>query len=148
MTLFFPDLNVWLALSSSSHIHSRQAWHWFSGVSEPSALLFARYTQLGLLRLLTNTSVSGAEALTVEAAWNVYDALIVDPRIRFSSEPEGVDATLRKLTRRFAKLTAPKVIGDCYLLALAESAGATLVTFDKALSSLARSEGLRSLIPE
>jgi hypothetical protein len=28
MTLFFLDLNVWLALSDTGHAHSADAWKW------------------------------------------------------------------------------------------------------------------------
>jgi predicted nucleic acid-binding protein len=30
MTSFFPDLNVWLALSVASHSHSAAAWRWMN----------------------------------------------------------------------------------------------------------------------
>jgi predicted nucleic acid-binding protein len=59
MTSFFPDLNVWLALSVSGHSHSRRAWQWLDGLTDEVTLLFSRYTQIGLLRLLTNASVMG-----------------------------------------------------------------------------------------
>ena len=33
MTSFFPDLNVWLALSFTKHSHSIDAWRWLNKLS-------------------------------------------------------------------------------------------------------------------
>jgi hypothetical protein len=52
MTSFFLDLNVWLALSFNGHTHSSAAWGWLKELPNDTALLFSRYTHLGLLRLL------------------------------------------------------------------------------------------------
>jgi hypothetical protein len=54
MTLFFPDLNVWLALSVAGHRHNLEAWSWLNLLPREARLIFSRYTQVGLLRLLTN----------------------------------------------------------------------------------------------
>jgi predicted nucleic acid-binding protein len=37
-----------------------------------------------------------------------------------------------------AGVSAPKAMGDCYLLALSQATGSTLVTFDAGLAALAR----------
>ena len=65
MISFFPDLNVWLALSVSSHSHSSDAWSWLTASPQGSKLIFSRYTHIGLLRLLTNPSVMGEQTLTI-----------------------------------------------------------------------------------
>lgn len=52
MTLFFPDINVWLALSDRGHVHSPIAWRWLRALPPDPQLVFSRYTQVGLLRLL------------------------------------------------------------------------------------------------
>src|SRR5262245_36598596 len=72
MTSFFPDLNVWLALSDPAHMHCSDAWDWLNPLREVR-LIFSRYTQVGLLRLLTNPAVMGRETLTLGHAWDVYD---------------------------------------------------------------------------
>jgi hypothetical protein len=64
MTLFFPDLNVCLALSDTGHIHSTGAWKWMKMLPDDAQFIFCRYTQVGLLRLLTNTSIMGDQTLT------------------------------------------------------------------------------------
>lgn len=147
MTLFFPDLNVWVALSVSAHPHSEQAWQWTTGLPRNVKLLFSRYTQLGLLRLLTNSSVMGEQRLTVNAAWRVYDQWLEDPRVEFHPEPRGIEAGLREMTKLFADQPASKLIGDCYLAAYARHTESTLVTFDVALHELALKHSGRSVMP-
>jgi toxin-antitoxin system PIN domain toxin len=147
MTLFFLDVNVWIALSVSGHPHNADALNWLKRLPDDSTLIFSRFTQLGLLRLLTNTVVMGDEALTLRRAWAVYDRWLQDPRVEFYPEPRNVDAGFRQATEPFAAKTASKWIGDCWLLAFAVAAQARLVTFDRALRELALKQGHRAVIP-
>jgi toxin-antitoxin system PIN domain toxin len=147
MISFFPDLNVWVGLSVSEHIQHGDSWRRFKELPGDCTLLFSRYTQLGLLRLLTNTAVMGDYTHTVQSGWTVYDRWLRDPRIQLHPEPRGVDSAFRQITASFASETASKWIGDCYLLAFASEAGATLVTFDKALAGLARKRHCPAIIP-
>jgi uncharacterized protein len=147
MTLFFPDLNVWLALSVAGHAHRPIAWNWLAHFTANDKLVFSRYTQLGLLRLLTNPVVMGDQILNLREAWLVYDSWLEDPRVEFCPEPRGVDSTFRRMTRPLASLPASNSIGDCWLLAFAADIQSTLVTFDKALFGLARKQGFAAVIP-
>jgi predicted nucleic acid-binding protein len=52
-------------------------------------------------------------------------------------EPVEVVELFRAATASFARRAAPKALGDCYLLALAQALGSTLVTFDAGLADLA-----------
>jgi hypothetical protein len=148
MISFFPDLNVWLALSVSGHPHSARAWRWLNGVPSEVRLFFSRYTQIGLLRLLTNPSVMGEQSITLRKAWSVYDRWLEDLRVGFHPEPRGTDTVFREITRSFAGLPASKAIGDCYLLAFARNTNSALVTFDAALHGLAERQGARSVVPK
>lgn len=65
MISFFPDLNVWIALSVSGHSHSREAWNWINLLPREAKLVFSRYTHIGFLRLLTNESAMGEQTLTL-----------------------------------------------------------------------------------
>ena len=56
-TLNFPDVNVWMALLWGQHIHAEPAKEWFEQAAEQQ-FLFCRFTQLGVLRLLTTPSAS------------------------------------------------------------------------------------------
>ena len=147
MTLFFPDLNVWLALSDDGHPHNSAAWAWLNGLADDSTLIFSRYTQIGLLRLLTNTAVMGGKTLTLRKAWAAYDDWLQDPRVQFYPEPRNVDAAFRMATEPFAGKAASKWVGDCWLLAYAEAAQARLVTFDQALCDFALKRGCRAVMP-
>jgi len=147
MISFFPDLNVWLALSVAGHVHNAASWKWLNMVSDDSRLVFARYTHIGLLRLLTNDSVMGQETLPLRGAWAVYDRWLADPRVEFYPEPRDLDAGFRAATAPFAGKPASKWVGDCYLLAYAKETGCTLVTFDRALYNLARKEHSLAIVP-
>lgn len=147
MILYFPDLNVWLALSDAANSHHQAAWRWFERLDSNNRLLFSRYTQIGLLRLLTNKAVMADQVQTLGRAWEIYDHWLGDPRVEFIPESRGVDGTFRKVTRPFASQPASKAIGDCWLLAFAIEMKAALVTFDRALIGLARKEGQSAVIP-
>jgi toxin-antitoxin system PIN domain toxin len=147
MTLFFPDLNVWLALSVASHSHCRKAWSWLNLLPDDARLIFSRYTRAGLLGLLTNRAAMGEQTLTLRQAWGAYDRWLKDPRVEFYPEPRGLDAAFRKATAPFAAAPATKWVGDCYLLAYSQESEASLVTFDAALVQFARKRGCTAILP-
>jgi toxin-antitoxin system PIN domain toxin len=147
MTLFFPDLNVWVALSVAAHSHNARAWRWLDSLPLGTRLVFSRYTQIGLLRLLTNESVMGEQTLTLRRAWAVYDQWVEDMRVEFYPETAGLDAIFRETTRPVTAKAASKWVGDCYLLAYARHIHAALVTFDAALHRFALTHHHAAVIP-
>jgi hypothetical protein len=147
MTSLFFDLNIWLSLSVRSHAHHEEAWKWFHRLPVNTRLLFSRYTQIGLLRLLTNTAVMGEETRTLREAWKILDLWLEDPRVLFLPDPPGVDSIFRQATEPFAHQPASKWVGDCWLLAFAMAAHAHLVTFDRALCEFARKQGHAAVLP-
>ena len=146
MILLF-DVNVWLALSDAAHAHHAIAWAWLDGQPDDARLILSRYTQLGLLRLLTNPAVMGEQTLTLRQAWAFYDRWLQDPRVEFYPEPRTLEAEFRKATHPFAAKQASKWVADCWLLAFAQAAGAQLVTFDRALHAFARKQGNSAILP-
>ena len=135
-SFLFPDINVWVALTYEGHAHHIRARKWFESVGGSGRLFFCRFTQLGLLRLLTAEAVMGQdEVMTQEQAWNTYDYLLQDERIGFLSEPEEIETPFRAMTR--LRQSAPKDWADSYLAAFALAAQLTLVTFDRGFSSKA-----------
>ena len=135
-----PDLNVWLALTWVNHRHAKAAWGWFSPRDNDN-FYFCRFTQIGLLRLLTTGAIMGKEVLTVGEAWKVYDRWLEDSRIILRQEPAELTVSFRAATRPFSRLSAPKALGDCYLSAISQVVDATLVTFDRGLASACQKAG-------
>jgi toxin-antitoxin system PIN domain toxin len=131
-SFLFPDINVWLTLTYQRHLHHTIANRWFQMLGADARLHFCRFTQLGLLRLLTTDAVMGTDrALTQTQAWGAYDVCLADGRTVFLDEPATIERRFRVLSRE--KRPAPKDWADSYLAAFAVEAGLFLVTFDRAL---------------
>jgi toxin-antitoxin system PIN domain toxin len=132
----FPDVNVWLALTHNRHVHHALAADWFQSLSD-EPIFFCRFTQLGLLRLLTNQQVMGLDVMSQRAAWRANLRWYEDQRIEFHREPESAD--FERLFQEFSAKPHPstKLWADAYLAAFAKSAGLTIVTFDKTFLAMA-----------
>ena len=129
-SLTLPDVNLWLALASHEHVHFQLARFWLE--QQAGFIAFNRMTQLGLLRLLTTSSVMSGKPLTMDQAWRIYERFYEDSRVTFLPEPANVELLYRsKATGEFA---APKLWADAWLLAFAQAAGGTVITFDRALA--------------
>ncbi len=76
-------------------------------------------------------AVIGRDVQSIGEAWKVYDRRLEDSRVGMRQEPLELDAAFREATRPYSRQSSPKVLGDCYLLAVSESADATLVTLDQ-----------------
>jgi uncharacterized protein len=129
-SLNFLDINVWLALTWERHSQAEVARSWFERTAEEQ-FFFCRFTQLGLLRLLTTSAVMGKDAKTMAGAWEIYDQWSADDRVALLPEPEGLDPKFRRLAS--SRHPSPKVWADAYLAAFASASGLRLVTFDRAL---------------
>ena len=88
--MFLPDVNVWLALAFDFHLHHTIAKTWYDGSSDECS--FCRWTQQGFLRLATNPVVLKSQAVSLKEAWQIYDAIMSDPRVAFAEEPAGIEA--------------------------------------------------------
>ena len=120
------DINVWLAVSHSEHVHHSVASLWLERLE--STAYFCRPTQLGYLRLLTNPHVMGESVRTQRQAWEAYNALLSDVRIDFLQEVVGLESHFRALTQ--AASHSPNTWGDAYLGAFARASGLTIVSLD------------------
>ncbi len=121
------DVNVLLALAHARHTHHRPAVTWMAAVAAGEAGL-CRFTQLALLRLLTNRAVMGEAVRTNSEAWLIVSRLPDDGRFAWHPEPPGLDT-------RFAQYApsphpSPNRWQDAYLAGFASAAGLELVTFD------------------
>ncbi len=136
-TSYFPDINVWVALTYEGHVDHGIAAEWFETLSADAVLTFCRFTQLGLLRLLTAKAVMDDEVMTPLQAWAAYDRWLQDPRVEFVDEAQELESRFRALTR--LRQPATKNWADAYLAAFATIGGLTTVTFDQGLRTKAKS---------
>lgn len=128
-SFLFPDINVWIALTLERHVHHTRARKWFESIGGSSRLFFSRFTQMGLLRLLTLEAVMGEELMSQAEAWKTYDRWLQDERVVFLDEPPEIEPAFRGLTQ--SKQAAAKDWADSYLAAFALSAQLILVTLDR-----------------
>lgn len=77
----------------------------------------------------------GAGVLTQRECWAAYDLVLTDDRISLLSEPRGLALRFHNVSDRDE--ISPKRWADDYILAFAEAANLTLVTFDRALAARA-----------
>ena len=127
MIISLPDVNIWVALAAEGHIHHLPAREWFAAQSDAS-VAFCRITQMGLLRLLTNSFVMGRAPRTIVQAWETFGQLRADRRLAFATEPDHLDFVWRQLMTQSG--VGPSSWTDAYLAAFAEADSYSLVTFD------------------
>ena len=96
MKSYFPDVNVWIALAYEGHQHHASATSWFARL-DGEAVYFCRFTQLGLLRLLTHPSVMREDVRNQTEAWQTYDSFLGTSGFLFTRKP-----TLSRSNPRFA----------------------------------------------
>ncbi len=129
--MLLPDVNVWLALVFSAHVHHPAALAWMNSLSGEISY-FCRVTQMGFLRLANNPKVFPKDAVSAAVAWQLYDTTRSDPRVSYANEPPGLERAWRQFTQ--GQQFSPKLWNDAYLAAFALTGGYKLVTFDQALS--------------
>jgi toxin-antitoxin system PIN domain toxin len=128
-SFLFPDLNVWIALTYTKHVHYDSAQGWYKALPEDVQLCFCRFTQIGFLRLVTTQAVMGDEVLSQAGAWHLYDEWLREGGASYMEEPPTVEAMFRSLTQ--TRIVAPKDWADSYLAAFASASDLRLVTFDR-----------------
>lgn len=128
-----PDINVWLALVSERHVHHGVARQWFLQLS-PQCAAFCRVTQMGFLRLLTNSRVMKEETLDQKQAWEVYERLRRNNRAFFADEPIELEDHWKRLTQ--SAFPGQGRWTDAYLAAFALGHGLVLVSFDRDFSRI------------
>ncbi|HEV2492559.1 MAG TPA: TA system VapC family ribonuclease toxin [Terriglobia bacterium] len=135
LKITLPDINVWVALASDRHVHHAVATNWFAAIGEAGAA-FCRITQMGCLRLLTNSRVMADDVLNQRQAWAVYEQLARDERVVFALEPPDIEPVWKKLTQSAFRATGRWT--DAYIAALALLHNFQVVSFDKEFRKIAR----------
>ena len=123
------DANVWLAGIWEGHGGHEAEAVWRLRVDDRCAI--GRVTQVAVLRHLTNTAIMGADALTRREAWTTISRQLADPSVLWLDEPPGLEDAWRRLSSKGDR--SHRLWTDDYLAAFAETTGARLVTFDRAL---------------
>ncbi len=120
-----------MALVLEHHVHRPVARAWWESSEGPIA--FTRFTQIALLRLLTTAAAMDGKPLGMDEAWGVHDGLFRDDRVALMAEPAGVETPFREYAA--GQAASPKRWADAWLLAVAQAAAGTVVTFDRALAA-------------
>lgn len=129
---YLPDVNLWVALCIPTHTFHRVAME-RSEADQRHVLHLCRYTQQGLLRLLTTSAVTypyGLRPLTNREAVQRMDGLLSHERFPFAEEPSGTQE--QWFTFANVRTASPKLWMDAYLAAFAVVGGYRLMTSDKA----------------
>lgn len=129
--LSLPDVNLWFVLAVPEHPHHSLARRWWQQHEGP--IVFARLSQLGLLRILTTAAAMDAKPVSITEAWRIYDRFYEDDRVAFLPEPSEADEQFRAIMA--GRAASPKMWTDAWLVAQAKTAGGIVVTLDKALAS-------------
>ena len=117
-------------MAHPGHAHHEPAREWFHSCG-PDQVWFCRFTQMGMLRLLTNPSVMKNSVLTSAQAWDVFDAFMNNARVRYMEEPMGVETHFRRMTRNVSRHNW----SDAYIAAIAARSNRSVVTFDAGFAS-------------
>ena len=121
------DINLWLALSFSHHQHHAQALAALPTLPPPC---FCRFTQSGLLRLLTTIQVMGPGVHTPASAWREHDRMFSGTGAFFVDEPNGLEVQWRHYANQ-GHGASGSAWSDAYLAAFSLCAGLQMVTFDR-----------------
>jgi uncharacterized protein len=108
------------------HVHHHIATRWFD--EQQDDLILCRVTKMSLLRLISNPSVMGDDAVSRSQAWRLVDQLRADERVLWSEEPEQLEAVFRAISARNDR--SHELWTDDYLAAFAQASGASLATLD------------------
>ena len=124
------DVNVWLAGAWARHVHHDVARRWIDDVDDE--LAFCRVTEMALLRLLTNPSVTGPDARSRRNAWDLVLAFQADPRVRVLQEPRGLAPLWMTYSRRADR--SHLLWTDDYLAAFAQAGELEFVTLERGIA--------------
>lgn len=120
-----PDINVWIALSSTAHRHHEAAKRYWT-TEALSSVVFTRVTMLGFLRIVTNPKI--ADHLTNEAAWAQYRSLLDTEGVSMLRDPPEADRVFNDLTGD--DTLSHRLWTDTWLASVAIAGRLRLVTFD------------------
>lgn len=128
----FPDVNVWVALSTTEHAGHEAAKRYFEELSD-SDIMFGWTSAMGLVRITSRKHSFGVPLATADAWANLNRWLEMDG-VGLVREPTGLREPLDGWVS--AGLSTPSNWTDLYLAAFAVGHGLRMVTFDRGFTSL------------
>ena len=129
------DVNVLIALFWLGHGSHDAARHWFA---KHAGLPWATcsFTQGGFVRIISNPKMSNPTASPKESI-QLLEFNLRHPQHVFWADTLGF---AEAVTPFLPRLRGHQQVSDAYLLGLTKSHGGTLVTFDRAIATLAGGE--------
>jgi toxin-antitoxin system PIN domain toxin len=127
-------VNLWVALTFSSHPHQAIARQVFNAATNSAPACFCRVTQQNYLRLLTSEKlwhVYGSSRISNQRALTLFSTLVSEPEVIYLAEPEAIQTAWYRLAVLEKNAASPKVWMDAYLAAFAISANISLATIDQ-----------------
>lgn len=131
------DVNVLVALAWDAHVHHAAVWTWFLGGGQDEWQT-CPMTETGFVRVSSNPKV-------LPNAISVTDAVATLAGMRAWRGHSFLADDVSPTDDDVPTLSGHRQVTDAHLLTLARRAGAQLVTFDRALSTLARDDGVELL---
>ncbi len=127
-----PDINVWLALAWSNHVHHDAAHPWFArdATAEGATCLL---TQTGFLRLSLNPQIVGV-SIDCQAAVHLLRSLVAHPHHQYTDIAPALTTT--PFDELVPKIVGYRQVSDATLLYLARVNGLKLVTFDRPVAAM------------
>jgi toxin-antitoxin system PIN domain toxin len=134
------DVSFFVALAWPTHQFHATARQWFEK-NEHLGWVTCAITQLGFVRLSSQSSVFGADAKTPDEARHLLKELISRRHHTYVSElPSVTDCA------ELARILGPNKVTDAYLVGLARINKCRFVTFDQRLTSLASGANLIEMV--
>ncbi len=124
----FPDVNVWVALSTADHPHHASARRYFES-DAGSRLWFCWVTAMGLVRVTSRRHTFGGDPLTPSSAWDNYLRWRARDDVSIIGEPSRLEQQISAWVED-GTATARNWT-DAYLAAIACGHSMRLVTFDR-----------------
>ena len=131
-----PDVNVWVALTDTGHVHHRRATGYWN-TERPSRLALCGVTRAGMLRIMTNPKVMAANPFDLSEAWRRYQEFADLPEVDFLPDSQHTGAEIGRWCRGAG--FPHRLWTDAWIAALALEHGCRVVSFD---ADFARFPGL------
>ena len=131
-----PDVNVWVALTDTTHVHNRRATsYWNTGRS--NRLAFCGITRAGMLRIMTNSKAMAGNPFDLADAWRRYRSFADLPEVDFLPESRHGETEVGRWS--LGAGFPHRLWTDAWIAALALEHGCRVVSFD---ADFARFPGL------